>query len=352
MSEAGDAIERGLAYLRSVQDDDGSWREWRLPPGESRAWPTAYVGWRLSGWRSPAASGEIDAALDRAAGWLLANELPDGGWGYAPATGPDADSTALASMFLRTRGQPAPRAERVLRAHRQDDGGYATYTRAWNHGAWTVSHPEITATAAIALADDGVARDRAARYLDRVRRTDGLWPSYWWTTPLYATDVVLAGGLCADGDRRALGRAVAAIPTPTAFERALQALCLGRLGGEVSVRGLAGDLVTGQLADGSWPSGPVLRLTHRHIDAPWTAPPGADVGPLFADERRLFATATSVAALLAIESHTVARAARHARDRGSAAGAARTSFEPRHLDTWAATRDLRTSRRARPRGRT
>jgi hypothetical protein len=53
-------------------------------------------------------------------------------------------------------------------------------------------------------------------------------------------------------------------------------------------------LTARQLADGSWPSGPVLRLTHRHVTAPWQA---SDAGPLFPDPHRLFATSTAVAAL-------------------------------------------------------
>ena len=83
----------------------------------------------------------------------------------------------------------------------------------------------------------------------------------------------------------------------TVFERALQVLCLCRLRRVEPVPPLADMLAAAQLVDGSWPSDPILRLTHRHIDRPWTAGVGTDLGPLYADERRVFTTATAVAAL-------------------------------------------------------
>ena len=122
----------------------------------------------------------------------------------------------------------------VLLAHQQSDGGFATYTRAWNHGAWTLSQPEVTATVLLALLDDPGAHEpaaAAARYLHAHRRADGLWPSYWWTSPLYATDVALAGlgdDTTVTPDR--VAAAVRAEVTATAFDLALKVSCLRRLG--------------------------------------------------------------------------------------------------------------------------
>lgn len=295
------AIAGALAYLARTQDADGAWSDWTLPPGPSRTWTTAYVGWRLSTLR-PASLPAPD--LDRAAAWLAGAACADGGWGYASATGPDADTTALATTFLRRRGIASPHGVARLLAHHQLDGGFATYTRAWNHGAWTNSHLEVTATAVLALsAEPGVppeALHSARRFLRRGRGPDGLWPSYWWTTPLYATEMALA---CLEPDpdqlRAGTAAAVGACETTSGFVLALQVLCLMHLRADELVPARCAALSGLQLPDGSFPSAPVLRLTHRHVAHPWSA---ADAGPTFADEARTFSTATAVAALAAATS--------------------------------------------------
>jgi hypothetical protein len=289
------SVGRGIEFLCQRQHAEGFWSEWALPPGESRAWTTAYVGWKLASLPRELAPAP---ALDRAASWLAGAGFADGGWGYGPGTGPDADSTALALLFLGSQGRRPRSAVPVLLAHQQSDGGFATYTRAWGHGAWTLSQPEVTATVLLALLDDPGAHEpaaAAARYLQAHRRSDGLWPSYWWTSPLYATDAALAGlGHDVTVTPDHVAAAVRAEVTATAFDLALQLSCLRRLGDTPGALAAAGALTARQLADGSWPSGPVLRLTHRHVTEPWHA---AEPGPLFADQHRLFATATAVAAL-------------------------------------------------------
>ena len=300
------SIEGGLRFLRSNQAPPGFWSDWKLPPGESRMWTTAYVGYRLSAIpRRRRAT--VDEALIRADSWLRASAFSNGGWGYAEQTGPDADSTSLALLFLRLRGGDAP-AEGRLRTYQQPDGGFSTYTRDASYGSWVQSHPEVTATALRALLRTPFARtDRMAaglRYVRGQHRADGLWSSFWWTTCLYATETTLAfldaAGDHLDGAR--LMSSLREVPSPTAFESALLLLCLIRMGnaGEPLAAEHASALLGEQLPDGSWLNRPSLRLTSRDISEPWLAQ-DADAGPLFEDERRLFTTATVLAALAAFE---------------------------------------------------
>src|ERR1700722_10729424 len=79
-----------LEYILSRQRRDGSWGDWALPPGESSIWTTAFVGCRLTG---------------LAATWLEERIFSDGGWGYNEEVGSDADSTALAILFLASQGK-------------------------------------------------------------------------------------------------------------------------------------------------------------------------------------------------------------------------------------------------------
>jgi hypothetical protein len=294
-------IERGLQYLWSRQSSEGFWSDWNLPPGASRMWTTAYIGYRLSslpaGWQ-----GWVDEPLMRAETWLRAAEFRSGGWGYSEETGPDADSTALAILFLTARGGPiAERPVRRLVAHQQTDGGFSTYTSEPSFGTWVQSHPEVTAVAALALRRvPHVGRTtvaRAVRYVLDHRRPDGLWNAFWWKSSIYATEASLA---LVNADEHSLGpervrRSLLLAADLSAFDRALRLLCLIYAGADAaSAERDAAALCAAQSLDGSWPSTPVLRLTARDCCEPWRVD-GA--GPLFADERRQFTTATVVAAL-------------------------------------------------------
>lgn len=294
------ALERGLDYLRASQSGAGFWSDWQLPPGESSMWTTAYIGFRLS-CLPPRYRERLGENFLRADAWLRASEFSEGGWGYARQTGPDADSTALALLFLRARGYRG-NADRQLAACQQADGGFSTYRQDASFGAWVQSHPEVSATTLLALLPTPFARSErmqdAMLYLKCRQRPDGLWNSYWWTSCLYATQASLAF-LDAFGERPDSARLTASlgqIPATTAFESALLLMCLCQLGnaGQPLAAAHARKLLAGQLPDGSWPSQPMLRLTSRTISAPWLLP---EAGPLFKDGKRLFTTATVLAAL-------------------------------------------------------
>jgi hypothetical protein len=277
------AVERGLAFLASTQDAAGFWNDWELPVGSSRMWTTAYVGWRL------ASCGLAASALHRAADWLEASELDGGGWGYAESTGADADSTALGILFLHVIGRRVPAtALRRLLSFSRDDGGFGTYGFEQSFGAWTASQVEVTATAALALQTAQVAQDTIARavgFLYRRRRVDGLWDSYWWTSACYATEIAVR--LLGEKARGEACRSLRKMQPRNSFEAALRSLVL------------CSDLenfTRSQDFDGSWPSAPILRLTHRDVYAPIASD---NAGLCFCDPQRLFTTATVVTALAA-----------------------------------------------------
>ena len=275
------AVERGLAFLASRQDAAGFWNDWELPVGSSRMWTTAYVGWRL------ASCGLAASALERAADWLEASELDGGGWGYTESTGADADSTALGILFLHTIGRRAPAtALRRLLSFSRNDGGFGTYGFEHSFGAWTASQVEVTATAALALQTAQVAPntvERAVAFLYRRRRIDRLWDSYWWMSACYATEITVR--LLGEKARGEACETLREMHPQNSFEAALRSLVLcSRLE----------DFTRSQNFDGSWPSAPILRLTHRHVYAPIASD---NAGPCFCDPQRIFTTATVVSAL-------------------------------------------------------
>jgi Squalene-hopene cyclase C-terminal domain/Prenyltransferase and squalene oxidase repeat len=297
------ACRSGVQFLLSQQAPDGHWSDWQLPPGPSDQWTTAYVGNRLAGAPEPLASASTEARL-AAATWLIEHELPGGGWGYRDLVGADADSTAWSLLFLSPQPVRVDRSScDFLASFQRPDGGFSTYPSKSGLGSWCNSHIDVTAIAVRALfrrpvPEFGDVVERALDYLDRERRPDGIWKSFWWNSPLYSTAAVLAAmrdtGRAVDAE--GIAAALARTPADNPFEQALLLECFVQCGGvgRARVAAVQEAMLRSQLSDGSWPSVPILRLTDRGI----TDPAGrSDAGPLFADPNRLFTTATVLGAL-------------------------------------------------------
>jgi hypothetical protein len=288
------AIRRGTAFLQARQAPDGSWTDWELPPGPSTAWTTAYVGLRLTTLRAPA----LGPPLARAGRWLLAHRFPDGGWGYSPAVESDADTTSLALLLLAALGTPAPpQAHAFLRGFQREDGGFSTFRPDGLAGSWGNSHPEITPVAVMALRAGcfpSAAQARAFAAIRRARRPDGLWDAFWWASPLPATEANLAC-LAARGRLEPPPDALLALPPPEDALQAALLLSLSAVHAKVErLTALSRPLLTAQAGDGAWASAASLRIPSRSVDRPWDGPA---TGPLYADPKRLFTTATALAAL-------------------------------------------------------
>jgi hypothetical protein len=293
----------GVQFLLSQQCPDGHWRDWQLPPGPSDQWTTAYIGARLAATPEPFLSGTAEARR-AAATWLIEHQLPDGGWGYCDSVGADADSTAWSLLFLSAELVQVDRSScDFLAGFQRPDDGFSTYGAESGLGSWCNSHVDVTAVAARALfhrpvQEFGAIVERTLDYLDREQRSDGMWDSFWWDSPLYSSAAVLAVMRDADRaiDTERIAAALERTPAGNSFEQALLLECLVQCGraGEASAAAAQETILRAQLGDGSWPSVPILRLTDWRV----TDPAGRrDTGTLFADPNRLFTTATAIAAL-------------------------------------------------------
>lgn len=291
-------ILRGLDYVLRKQDAAGSWTDWALPPGPSSEWTTAYIGCRLCG-TGARFRDHIAGALERAAGWLLDHRFPDGGWGYNPKVESDADSTALAIVFLSAVARPAPpQAYAHLRRFQRQDGGFSTFLPDGLTGSWGHSHPEITPIALLALLTDQAGSpdlviDRGVGWIRRARRFDGTWDAFWWATRLGSSEANLALLASIGCPERVPGVLTRMDPTDS-LQSAMLLSTMAAEGWSSLAETLTHRLIAAQAPDGTWRSAPALRITRRDCDRPWDH---ADAGPLFADPRRLFTTATVLGAL-------------------------------------------------------
>src|SRR5262245_43687248 len=219
------SIEACIGFLLGRQSDDGSWTDWNLPPGRSSTWTTAYVGVRLAE-LPPILGTPALPARRSAARWLLQQELEGGGWGYDQRVGCDCDSTAHALQFLGLEGVPLAEAtyDRLL-AFQRRDGGFSTYPSDAGLGSWGCSHPDVSPVAAQAVVMrygfDTPAAERTLRYVVEGRSPNGLWDSFWWDSPLYATRASLAflRATGSHGDLTVLWEALRQVEPRNSFER-------------------------------------------------------------------------------------------------------------------------------------
>lgn len=338
---ARESLARGIDFLLARQAKSGVFTDFATLAGESDEWTTAYVA---EGLREGAAAGghrgaDVDEALERAATLLATRWRVGAGWGYNQRVPADADSTAWALIFLRTRPAAVEisAATAALRGHQMPGGGVATYRNATSLqtamelppstdvSGWCAPHASVTASAGRALwgrpgAEAASATDAAWRYLEAQADPAGFWPSYWWTEPFYATAEAVtlalalgrrtsecatlrrgldwlssrqdgAWGLLAEGGQPA---------TVFSSAAAFRALARGPLDATRRSDALA-FLTRMQQRDGGWPSEPILRIpspgaARADAAAPWRVG-GLGALALVADHRRTFTTATCVAAL-------------------------------------------------------
>jgi Prenyltransferase and squalene oxidase repeat len=276
------ARDRAAGFLLAQQRLDGAWRDFHLARGVSTSWVTAYVGLRLA--PLAATRPEIELALAAAARFLRRHREAEGGWGYNRQCRTDADSTANALLFLATRPEPVDPADvAALAKFQRPEGGFATYRHLDPARPWSQPSAEVTPAALRALsrflAPDHAILARARVWLEQtIAQTD--WRPYWWTTPHYLR-----------AELAHFGMRLTAPPPDGVFAEALALEADLRLG--LAPGSLAG-LLERQAADGGWPSAPILRAPGPHI-----APGSEEVesAPAYADQDRIFTTATVLGAL-------------------------------------------------------
>jgi squalene cyclase len=301
------ALNSGITYILSRQEDDGSWVDWQLPPGESRAWTTAFVGCKLVSLQQCLCR-NIAPLIRRAAEWLLHNISDDKGWGYNSLVGSDADSTAHAILLLSQCAEPVPdESYRHLQQFQRPDGGFSTYLPQNGPSSWTVSHPDVTPIALLALLTKYSYHEafieRGLAYVLRQRTAAGLWNSFWWESFIYSTEAnlsLVSTSSCIQEMADTRGSLTRFMPEKP-FEIALQLsalLSLNDTAPEANIGWLidqsSHQLVTKQHADGSWKNESILRVTNRDCYEPWSY---RESGALFSDPNRLFTSTTVVAAL-------------------------------------------------------
>jgi hypothetical protein len=299
------ALTTTLQFLIDRQSADGAWRDFLLKPGRSDAWVTSYVGLRLLQIERTFSFDALRRPIATAMRFVERSRNANGGWGYNAICPPDADSTAHAILFLRVAGAtPTLRDYRDLSRFQLPDGAFATYRRGDALEGWCTGHPDVTAVALRALAavlpsHHRILRHGYARLAAYLKRREPL-ASYWWPSVFYlARELRALSRECSNAPVFELPQ-LAITNDAGCFARSL-AIELAMLDdGETNVEAQLRALRRMQIADGSWPSEPILRVVNprsKRLDDRY-----ARRSPVVADDRRIFTSATVAAALALAES--------------------------------------------------
>jgi hypothetical protein len=299
ISKTSTAIDAAVSFLLKNQDGDGAWRDFRVRPGRSDAWSTAYIAMKLRCAEHTCSNSDIEARLDRAAQFLLAARTKDG-WGYNDRCAADADTTARAILFLRAMDYGVnPQGYASLAKFQTPCGGFATYRMTRCGHGWERAHPDVTAVALRALCGflderHDILRRALASLAAHLKGPHGS-DSFWWRSRFYLAMEVrkLAKVL-------PTARSLPLPHGPISSDNFDVALALEFAAGQEEsmerVESLRYRLLAQCRADGSWTSGPILRITD---------PRAQDFGdeffvasPFVVDDRRLFTTATALGALV------------------------------------------------------
>ncbi len=300
------AIDDAVAFLTRAQEPSGIWLDYAFPIGPSDEWVTSYVGFCLA--EAAPDDPRVSNAVAKAAEWLVADLRTRQGAGYNWLCPADSDSTGWAVLFLRASGQKVDEALYEFLLRRQNpDGGLATYdSDLFPPGhSWASSHPEVTPVALRALLTRFDDRNSAVRagfdYVVKRARVDELWPSFWWTNPVYSTcmNVTLLAEANLQEELQATRCAVDALPECSdPFSIALLAeigLSIDGKNGSAQLERRLRALCELQARDGSWPSSAILRLTNSDCPEPWRRE--GDVGDLYPDVKRLITSSTVLRSL-------------------------------------------------------
>ena len=293
-------LEEAVRFLLCNQDADGAWRDFRLRPGRSDAWTTAFVALRLFSAARDDLRRRVECSLSRAIDFLQNAREPHGGWAYNRRCPADADSTSCVLLFLHAvSARRYPKDYAALARFQLVNGGFATYRFSDSNHAWCTAHPEVTATSLRALGNflpkdhfrirNGIAW--LSKYLSRNRNST----SYWWLSPRYLAIEV-----------RELRRAIPALPPcgeVSVRHRGYFDLALSL---ELEPSRVPGDerlaeLLATQCGDGGWPSSPILRVPDPRRLSDHT------IAPVATDTSRLMTTAAAVSALCANAQQRVKR---------------------------------------------
>jgi len=189
-------MQQALHFIKSNLGDDGYWHDFLTSAGFGRDWVTAYVALQLGD-----LTGHEDMLNGISKKLLSAVET-----GYNEHIIGDADSmNFLVWLHGRHAMDIPPHYMERWMSFMHPNGGWSTYHQETalreklrlsdeiSVAGWLMPHNCVTAVAACVLCTlpNTAAREQTLHYLYQQQTPEGYIPSYWWTSPVYATSFTL-----------------------------------------------------------------------------------------------------------------------------------------------------------------
>jgi len=186
-------------FLISYQNKDGSWFDFITDAGMSNVWSTAFI---LNNLRDV----KFDKKVISKAISFLENNKQKKLWGYNNATLPDNDSTSFVLMTLYHQNVDISNELEIYLSQQSNKGGFSTYidseklsdylqTPQRELDGWLQAQICVSAVSYYLMEsfnlEDNPSKDRLYDFLFQNQNNNGLWESYWWTSPIYATSFVI-----------------------------------------------------------------------------------------------------------------------------------------------------------------
>jgi hypothetical protein len=326
-----DTIYRALEFIETEQAENGDWEDMPVNSTFSGYWTVGYVLYSIRNLK-----GLHQVNIQQAIHYL--QDKPTIIYPYFQNWIEDADSTNFALLGLSVNGIYPKNEFEELFKYQLIDGGITTYNdgeRLYSYvkddptimdvSGWTQSFVCVSAATLLLIADKpdySSQKTLLIRYLLNNRNTDGWWYSYWWTSPIYATSLIIQANaninndLLNDNCEWALAKMLenqqetgafgdAFLPNhPFYTAMAISAICAKESYFEKYQQQLSKAvlwLLENQMSDGSWLSSVSLRVPPANCLNPaevenWRK---TDVGQnvLIEDVHRVITTATVLDAL-------------------------------------------------------
>jgi len=317
-------------FLVNYQNEDGSWFDYNTNAGMSNVWSTAFI-------LNNILDIKIDKKVISKAISFFKNNKQQSLWGYNTSMLPDNDSSSFVLMVLYHQNVDISKELEIYLSQQSNKGGFSTYidrkklsnylqTPQKKLDGWLQEHICVSAVSYYLMErlnlEGNPSKDKLHDFLFKNQRKDGLWISYWWTSPIYATSFIIQAYFINNTEiNESISRAISGLlslqqsdgsfidnhNTKSSFYTALViiALCSNKtVSNEYQTKiKLAIDwLLSQQTKDGSFISTYSLQLPNTSVLNPknikkWTKGNSQATNIITNDFMRLFTTSTCAKAL-------------------------------------------------------
>lgn len=195
------SIISAISYISTEQEENGEWKDSPVNTWLSGYWTTGYV---LNALCELHPSKLININMDKALDYLL--KRPTKLWGYINGWVEDSDSTNFVLLGLLSQRIKVDSEITELLNYQMLDGGITTYNdsaklleylddpKIINVQGWTKSHLCVSAGTLLLLSKvNGFNshKEKLVNYLLENISPTNLWESYWWTSSVYTTCLII-----------------------------------------------------------------------------------------------------------------------------------------------------------------